>query len=120
MALKAKEQAAVALAAVAVLVSAAVVALGKARPTLMAGVMALLGSEGAKMALLLKRFSSSDGKKQLWATVVTEALTFVIAVAVVAIFATPKDEASVVEIATLCVTFVAFRIASGLALSSRS
>lgn len=120
MSVEAKERAAASLAAVALFVTVAIVALGEARPTLLAGVMALLLSEGAKTALLMKRFSSSDGKRQLSTTVVAEALTFVIAAAVVAIFATPKGEASVVEIATLCATFVAFRIASGLALSSRS
>lgn len=120
MALLAKEWAAVAVAAVGVAAPVALAAWGVASPALPAGILALLGAEGAKMTFLMKRFSSPGGKSQMKSTVVAEALTFVIAAVVVVLFATPKSEANVVEIATLCATLVAFRIASGLALSARS
>lgn len=120
MALLAREWVAAAVAAVATGASVALMACGLASSALVAGVMALLVAEGAKMAFLLKRFSSSVGKSQVASTVVAEALTFIAAVVVIALFATPKSEANVVEITTLCAAFVAFRIASGLALSARS
>lgn len=120
MALLAKEWVAAGVAAAGTGAPVALVACGLASPALVAGVLALLGAEGAKMAFLLKRFSSSVGKSQVAPTVVAEALTFVTAALVIALFATPKSEANAVEITALCAAFVAFRIASGLALSARS